>query len=784
MATVIDTLFLELGIDTSKFSGEAAKAEKQQEKLEQAIAKTEDAEKNATKAANENAVARKKNAAEQKKADEQLQQLGKDIAVVARGFMAFTGMLLGASGLSKLAADAAKANVELDNAAKNLNMSRKELSAWKGAADMAGGSADGMAGYMQTLSGDIMNLVMMGDTSVLPYFNALGVSLLDSSGKARALDDVMLDLADRMSGMDRQQAYSLARQMGMDDGTANALMRGRQEMERMLAIQRDMYKSNEADIENARKLTEARAALNSQWEGLQLMIGNALIPVVTYLTEKVSAFVEYLVKNEHLTKGVFTGIATAISLFLLPLLAKAAIAMLGFIAPFLPAIIAATALGTAFGILYDDYKKWADGGKSLFDWGKFTQYINTSELSTKNLGKAFTYLLTGYTDWSTAANSLLDWLKLKGFIDANGVSVNSLITGFKNLASEIAQSLIPLFKAVSQWITKIAEGDFKGAWRDLEQGADALWEKIVDSGKAAINHIAGVADIATGHEVGALSNSIPDKAGKDSFSAMIGRGEGGYNSVNLGSKYGYKAGTRNLTDMTVAEVYAMQKRMEVNAVGKFQIIRDTMPEVIKGLGLTGKEKFNEEMQEKMGAWLLFNKRGQLGGYLKGKHSNRTLAGDEAAREWASLPVLSPILKTGKYTSKRGYTAYTDGVNRAGHKAEHLEKALDKAREMYRQAKVKGMSDSEAEVYAFRGVSSMKVLQPIGGAAAANLSANTRHIEAQKQAAQSAGQTVNKHTQVSVNNVTIQTTASNMSGSGSDFGNALAQRLDQLNYGMS
>lgn len=784
MATVIDTLFLELGIDASKFSGEAAKAEKQNEKLEKAIAKTEDAEKSATKAANENATARKKNAAEQKKADEQLQKLAKDIAVVARGFMAFTGMLLGASGLSKLAADAAKANVELDNTAKNLNMSRRELAAWKGAAEMAGGSADGMAGYMQTLSGDMMNLVMMGDASVLPYFNALGVSLLDSSGKARALDDVMLDLADRMSGMDRQQAYNLARQMGMDDGTANALMRGRQEMERMLAVQRDMYKSSEADIENARKLNEARAVLNSRWESLKLMIGNALIPVVTYLTEKVSAFVDFLVKNESLTKGVFMGMATAISLFLIPMLAAGTAAVLAFIAPFAPLIAAVTALGAAFGFLYDDYKTWAEGGKSLFDWGRFTQYINTSDLSVENLGKAFTYLLTGYTDWSSAANGLLDWLKLKGFIDENGVSVNSLWNGFKNLTSEIADGLMPYLMDIVDIFMKLKDGDFSGAGAALEKGLQRRWELAKKIGGAVWDRVAGTADVATGHEVGALSGSMPDKAGRDSFSAMIGRGEGGYNSVNLGAKYGYKAGKRNLTAMTVADVYAMQKRMEVNAVGKFQIIRDTMPEVIKGLGLTGKEKFNEEMQEKMGAWLLFHKRGQLGGYLKGKHSNRTLAGDEAAREWASFPVLSPILKTGKYTSKRGYTAYTDGVNRASHKAEHLEKALDKAREMYRQAKSKGMSDSEAEVYAFRGVSSPKVLQPIGGAAAANLSANTRRIEAQKQAAQSAGKTVNQKTEVQVNNVTIQTSAGSMSGAGKDFGDALAQRVDQYNYAMS
>ncbi|UOO83773.1 hypothetical protein [Neisseria dumasiana] len=772
MATVIDTLFLELGIDASKFSGEAAKAEKQHEKLEQAIAKTEDAEKNATKAANENAVARKKNAAEQKKADEQLQQLGKDIAVVARGFMAFTGMLLGASGLSKLAADAAKANVELDNTAKNLNMSRKELSAWKGAADMAGGSADGMAGYMQTLSGDIMNLVMMGDASVLPYFNALGVSLLDSSGKARALDDVMLDLADRMSGMDRQQAYSLARQMGMDDGTANALMRGRQEMERMLAIQRDMYKSNEADIENSRKLTEARAVLNAQWESLKLMIGNALIPVVTYLTEKVSAFVDYLVKNEHLTKGVFLGIATAISIFLIPMLVAGTAAVLAFIAPFTPLIAAVTALGAAFGLLYDDYKTWAKGGKSLFDWGKFTQYINTTELSTENLGKAFTYLLTGYTDWSTAANSLLDWLKLKGFIDANGVSVNSLITGFKNLAAEIADGLMPYLQDIVDIFMKLKDGDLSGAGAALEVAVKRRWELAKNIGGALWDRVAGTADIATGHEVGTLGNSMPSRE-------QYGKG------INL------SGGVMKLTQRDIDDILRVTATETVGSL-QGKAFTDQVGGIVDTV-------LNRGSMHKGGIRGAINQRWAFSDI---NTPRKTAYGAVENVPWSRVtPKLRAAVMEHLQARANGKASTVDGnTHYANPYYLHEASASTKkwVREAHDQAKRTGQiygagkaihvhgtptGERRAPKFSIRLPSSL-ASQPIGGAAAANISTNTRRIEAQKQAAQSAGQTVNKHTQVSVNNVTIQTTVSNMSGTGSDFGNALAQQLDQLNYGMS
>ena len=523
MATVIDTLFLELGIDSSKFSGEAAKAEKQYDRLERSVSKVEKAEKNAAKTTKENSEARRKSVVDTQKADASMQGLLKTVNAYIKGFAAFTGLLLGASGLSKLALDAAKANRELDTTAKNLGMARKELSAWQGAAEMAGESANGMSGYMKTLSGDMQSLIMMGDTSVLPYFNALGVSLLDSTGKARKLDDVMLDLADRFSTMDRQQAYTLAQQMGIDDGTFNTLSRGRAEMERMLEIQRDMYHSSEADIENSRKLAEARAVLNARWESLKLMIGNALIPVLTTLTEIVSGFVGFLVKHEHVTKGVFLGIATAIGVFLVPMLVTATAAVFAFIAPFTPLIAAVTGLAAAFGLLYDDYKTWAEGGKSLFDWGRFTSYINSSKVSTDSLGKSFIYLTTGYTSWSEAANGMLDWMRLKGFIDGNTVSVGSLMKGFKNLASELSDGLMPYLMDIVEIFNRLKEGDFSGAGEAVKVAFNRRWEAVKSFAGAAWDRVTGTVDVATGHNVGTFSgnNTAGTSSGGNAVDNMV-----------------------------------------------------------------------------------------------------------------------------------------------------------------------------------------------------------------------------------------------------------------------
>lgn len=179
------------------------------------------------------------------------------------------------------------------------------------------------------------------------------------------------------------------------------------------------------------------------------------------------------------------------------------------------------------------------------------------------------------------------------------------------------------------------------------------------------------------------------------YLALSVKVRGGYNSVNLGKKHGYKSGKRDLTSMTVAQVKAMQDSKEINAAGKFQIIRDTMPDVIKGMKLTGNEKFDEKMQERMGAWLAFNKRTELGNFIKGKHNNINKAGDQAAQEWASLPMF-----TG---ARRGKSAYSDGVNKAHHSVDATTSVLLKARENYAAAIKRGMSEQDAQLAAFSGM---------------------------------------------------------------------------------
>lgn len=497
---------------------------KSTDKVNAAQDKSEKSAKKSTKALQDQEKQVKKN---EKAAKNLLQAIGgftKAIGVL--GTMIFAGV-----GLDRLAQEAAKTNKELDVTSKNLGMTSQSLATWRGAAELSGGSAQGLTDYLNNLSAGLTRLTVQGDTSVTQFFNALGINLLDGSQKAKKLEDIMLELADKFSSMDRVKAFGIAQQMGIDEGTFEMLAQGRQGLEEHLQKTAKIYKSNQQDLETARKLTAATSYLNQQFEGLKLMIANAAMPVLLKIADITNKFFEYLQQNENLVKGVFFGIAGAITAVMMPALLKGAAAALAFIAPFLPMILIVAGLAAAFGLLYDDYQTWANGGTSLFNWEKFQRWIIDADYSVDNLKDAFADLLGGYKSWDEMIADGKNWLKMKGFIDENGVSVGSLLRGFQNLTKDLLGAVLPAIQRVWGVISKLLDGDFSGAWEETKQivsdsadyvveKAEEAWDFITDTDSenglwgTIKNKTFRFVDIWSGHDPDKVENSLSNSENK------------------------------------------------------------------------------------------------------------------------------------------------------------------------------------------------------------------------------------------------------------------------------
>jgi hypothetical protein len=159
--------------------------------------------------------------------------------------------------------------------------------------------------------------------------------------------------------------------------------------------------------------------------------------------------------------------------------------------------------------------------------------------------------------------------------------------------------------------------------------------------------------------------------------SFIAAGEGGYNSMNQGTQGGRIVGSthnaasilgRNLTDMTVGEVMAHQSSSprRLFAAGRYQIIPDTLKGILPSSGLTARDPFSPQNQDRLGLALI-QRRKAAWDYLTGKSANRDAALLALAQEWASLP-----------DPRTGNSFYGSG-NRAQHTVAQVAAALDAAR---------------------------------------------------------------------------------------------------------
>ena len=435
---IVEQMLVELGFDTSKFASEADKAIKKHQQLEKAITDTEKSSQKATKAHTE--LAKKS-----QDSIEQIAKMGQELAKVTKELTKFFGIIIGSTGLFKLANDVSRANMEMSKLSDQTGMSTKSLTDWRNAASAFGGSAQNMTSSLTSIKQAMNGLVMFGDASMLPYFNALGVGLVDSAGKVRQLDEVMLDLADAFQKMPTDQAYTIGKKMGFDDGTINMLVSGRKEMQEILDIQKKMYHSDKQSIALNKELNKQQTILNAHWQSMKQMIGDALTPILIRLIRVVNGFFDFMQRHEKVIKSVFQVAAMVIGLLLIPTLLNAARALMGFIAPFTPLIkvfgllgaaispvtIAITALGAAFLLLLDDYKTWAKGGNSLFDWTAFSNGIKDSKMLINELGESFKNLSASFSDMATEIIAKATGEKKEDISDFIGESVYRLFHGGK-----------------------------------------------------------------------------------------------------------------------------------------------------------------------------------------------------------------------------------------------------------------------------------------------------------------------------------------------------------------
>jgi hypothetical protein len=205
MPTVIDSLVISLGLDSSKFvSG--------QKDAEAAMAKTKDA---ALKQSKELETSNKK--------------FAESFNIVKREAAALFAVIAGAESIKQFIADVTTATAALGRLSANINVNPQELDAWGLAIERAGGDAAEAATDFQTLSQQLFDLKQngknipeslqkMGAEARVPidYNHGLPGYLHSIAGAAARLT--------ALHGGDRSDAFNFLKQAGIGPGMAQVLI--------------------------------------------------------------------------------------------------------------------------------------------------------------------------------------------------------------------------------------------------------------------------------------------------------------------------------------------------------------------------------------------------------------------------------------------------------------------------------------------------------------------------------------------------------------------------------
>lgn len=647
MATIIDSLAIELGMDSTSF-------EKGMKDVLAGMKKTSDAADRTAKDLEANG----------KKAAEFFGEIKRQVVGL---FAVFTA----GKGLSSFVSDIVSSDAAVGRLAKNLGMSTETLSEWEGVAERAGGSAQGMASTLQNMTKQMQNIAITGTpgAQVLQSLAMSGINISKYFDKATTSSERLLMASDAFSHMDPARAQALGGGMGYDEGTINVLMQGRQAVMALLEEQKKIGATNEDDAKSAQALQAAWRALGQASTDLGRKILTSLSPYIQQLSAALLKLAEWAATHRPMVEAMFIGLAAAVTAFSIVLAAP--VAGMAALAAGIGVAIAAIA------VLYDDWKSWVSGGQSAFSgfWEFFADKWNSV---SGVVMPVFESLKTLFMDW---VNGVRDMLNLVfQLFTGNGDDIRKAWNALTGDLGKYFTDFVGLIRNMGPAILAAFKTAWGAAFNWVRGRAKALWDAI--TGKGGTDSEAPSTSGAVAPQ--SAANAATPGANTSALASLIGRGEGDYNSVNLGAKGGYKASTADLAHMTVAEVMRAQQSGQFNAAGRYQIIGSTLSDAVKSLGLKGDEKFDQGTQDKIfQQYLIGNKRKAIGDYINGKSNDIGAAISAASKEWAS--VADPATGQSHYAGV--------GNNKASISVAEMTKAL----QLSRSQATGGASNSKTDV---------------------------------------------------------------------------------------
>lgn len=289
MASVIESFFVQLGLDVTTYQKGVKDASAANKRLTSEITESN------------------------KKTEEQARKLAASMGSLKRELLAIVGLSLGVKGTFDAIRNQVNAQAQLGRSAKDIGMNAKELASWGKVMEQVGGSAKSFEGTIGSVisgiqafkSGDVNN-------QTVATLSLIGVEIgkyTDEMGNMTDATGLYLDIADKMASRSRQDQASLAERIGIDKDALEVMRLGRTEITKRLEEMRKATQASEESAAASAKLAAEIAKLKNEFFGLGEGLYNKAIPALEQVVSLTRDIIGFFKEADTATNGWSTTLA-------------------------------------------------------------------------------------------------------------------------------------------------------------------------------------------------------------------------------------------------------------------------------------------------------------------------------------------------------------------------------------------------------------------------------------------------------------------------------------------
>ncbi|HCT9045051.1 TPA: hypothetical protein OUB92_001006 [Morganella morganii] len=410
-----------------------------------------------------------------------------NVAALAEKSLNFAGISTTITGLISDATARAAEIESIDKLGREINITTQDVDAFSGSVAALGGTRSAAQADLSAMA--------------------------KAFGFAGDLMEKVLQTADKVQGMSFSEAKKTLGGLGVEDnGTVEMLMKGREELSRMMETQKDYGGITRESIEQSISFNNAMLSLEQSAGLLKNSLMGMLIPALAQGLDWLEKIVVFAKENKNFVTGFFIAVASVVTGKYVHAMKLAQISTWTAMLPVMAVVAGILLLAAVFALVYDDIMNFIDGNDSMIGrildsypglkaviltvWEAFVVLF---DFIMSVIGVVADIVVAAYNTMNTALNEFIDWL-------------TASIQGVMAWGAE--------FEAVFDTVSDAVVGIFTWLWEQIEEilGWISKGMDLVKEGWSTVKGWVGMGDSAeieqnvnrTVTTKGKLEYSIPE----------------------------------------------------------------------------------------------------------------------------------------------------------------------------------------------------------------------------------------------------------------------------------